>query len=82
MTLYSSNGGYPAPLPFRIWLPATDDIPFVHSRTDPTQFLPEDIAIALDDFHQPYNFVEAPDAPEYDPETQTLGWDGSAWTVT
>ena len=67
MTLYSLNGSYPAPLPFRIKLSNG------YTRTDPATFTPEDIADA--------GYVAAPEQPAYDPATHQLGWDGENWTV-
>jgi hypothetical protein len=68
MTLYSLNGSYPAPLPFRIYM--IDGA----SRTDPSTFTPEEISEA--------GYVEAPSQPTYDPSQKTLGWDGVNWTLT
>lgn len=66
--LYSLNGDIPAPLPFRITLPDG------RTRTDPATFTPEEVASA--------GYVEAPDAPVYDPATQYAPtWDGMTWTV-
>ncbi|MBI1620361.1 hypothetical protein [Aquamicrobium zhengzhouense] len=68
MTLYSLNGSYPAPLPFRIILSSGA------TRTDPATFTPAEIADA--------GYVEAPAKPAFDPATHQLGWDSENWTVT
>ncbi|CRL09756.1 hypothetical protein NIT7321_00590 [Phaeobacter italicus] len=66
MKLYSLNGGYPVPLPDRILVDGV-------IRTDPTSFTAEEIeAVGL---------VVAPDQPEFDPQSEQLIWDGSAWSV-
>lgn len=66
--LYTKNGSYPAPLPSAITLSSG----FI--RTDPESFTADEIAEA--------GYVAAADAPAFDPETGTLGWDGEAWQVT
>lgn len=66
--LYTRNGSYPAGLPLEITLSSG----FI--RTDPASFSPVEIADA--------GYVEAPAQPAYNPETEQLGWDGEAWTVT
>lgn len=68
MALYSLNGAHPVPLPNLIWL--SDGRP----RTSQEPFTPEEIADA--------GYVEAPEQPEYDPATHSLGWDGEGWTLT
>lgn len=66
--LYSRKGAEPASLPFAITLPNG------FTRTDPTSFTPEEIAAA--------GYVEAPSAPEHNPETHHAPeWDGTAWVV-
>lgn len=67
--LYSLNGAYPAPLPFRVKL--SDG----NTRTDPAQYS-QDPAVMAD-----IGAVLAPAKPAYDPATQQLGWDGSNWVV-
>lgn len=66
--LYTRNGSWPVPLPASITLSSG----FI--RTDPTSFTADEIADA--------GYVAAPAPPEYDPATEQLGWDGSAWSVT
>ncbi|TAA54809.1 hypothetical protein [Shinella sp. JR1-6] len=66
--LYTRNGSYPASIPPEITL-STGFI-----RTDPSTFTETEIADA--------GYVVAPAPPAYDPATQQLGWDGSAWSVT
>lgn len=68
MTLYSLNGARPEPLPFRITL--LDGF----TRTDPSTFTEDEINAA--GFTGPYA------EPEYDPATQELQWDGTAFLVT
>lgn len=68
MTLYSHNGAYPAPLPFRIVMPDG------FARTDPESFTAEEIAAA--------GYVEAPAEPSFDPETQHAPkWGGEGWVI-
>lgn len=68
MTLYSHNRATPAPLPFRIMMPDG------FTRTDPSSFMPEEIASA--------GYVEAPDVPEHDPETHHAPvWRETHWVV-
>jgi hypothetical protein len=66
MKLYSHAGAMPAPLPFRIYL--ADG----RTRTNPSSFTAAEIADA--------GYVEAPEPPAFDPETEQLLWDG-AWSV-
>lgn len=68
MTHYSHNGSCPAPLPFRIRLSNG------FTRTDPDTFTDDEIFDA--------GYTAVPDPPEYDAETQQLGWDGTEWTVS
>lgn len=64
MSMYSYKGGYPTPLPFSITLPSG------FTRTDPTTFTSEEIALA--GYTGPFT------EPRYDPTTQFLDWvDGS-----
>jgi hypothetical protein len=65
MTLYSHNGGTPAPLPPRIRL--SDG----RLRTDPSSFTEAEIADA--------GYVAAPDRPDVQPWQQTPTWDAQAW---
>lgn len=67
--LYSLNGAYPAPLPFRVKL--SDG----NTRTDPEQYS-QDPAVMAD-----IGAALAPAKPAYDPATQQLGWDGTNWAV-
>ncbi len=59
--LYSKDGSFPAPLPFRIVLPNG------RTRTDPTSFTIEEINEAG------YTAVIV---PQYNPLTERLTWDG------
>lgn len=68
MTLYSFNGGYPGPIPFRILLSNG------YARTDPSSFTPLEIA---DAGYHPVN-----DSPSYNSETQELGWVDGEWVVS
>lgn len=65
--LYSHNGSYPTTLPNRIRLSDGS------TRTDPDTFTAEEIADA--------GYVAAGDPPDYNNNTQILGWD-SDWTIT
>lgn len=65
--LYSRQGAYPAPLPFRIILPNG------FTRTDPSTFTPEEIAAA--GFTGPYT------EPPYDHVTQVLEWVNGSYVV-
>lgn len=67
MALYVKGSAYPASLPFRIRL--SDG----RTRTDPSTFTAAEIADA--------GYTAAPSKPAYDPATQSLGWDGTGWTV-
>lgn len=69
MTLYTLNGSYPAPLPFRIRLVSNG-----LTRTDPSTFTADEILDA--------GYTSAPDPPSYNPATQQLGWTGAEWTVS
>lgn len=66
--LYSKNNGYPQPLPFRIALPDG------RTRTDPTTFTAEELALA--------GYVAAPDAPAVT-DAQNVHWslETGAWVV-
>lgn len=64
--LYSYNGEYPAPLPFRIKLPNGQ------TRTDPSTFTQEEILLAG------YSRAEPPPAIN---EYQRLSWAGGYWLV-
>lgn len=65
--LYSFNGAYPAPLPFRITLPNG------FTRTDPLTFTEDEIGAA--GFSGPYTETD------YDPATQQLDWIDGAFVV-
>lgn len=65
--LYTLNGQYPTQLPFRITL--SDG----RVRTDHTTFTPEEIADA--------GYTQVADPPSYNSEYQSLGWDGTNWTI-
>lgn len=65
--LYSYKGSLPAPLPFRITLPNG------FTRTDPSTFTPEEIALA--GYTGPYT------EPPYNPNTQVLEWVNGAYVV-
>lgn len=66
MTLYTKNGSYPKPIPFRIEL--SDG----RTRTDPSSFTAEEIADA--------GYIEVADTPSISND-QVLIWDGSNWLV-
>lgn len=66
MTLYTKNGSYPQPIPFRIIL--SDG----RSRTDPSSFSEEEIADA--------GYVEISDPPSIT-DIQVLQWAGTDWLV-
>jgi hypothetical protein len=66
--LYSQNGAYPAPLPFRVRLSNGQ------TRTNPESFTPSEIAA--------WGFVAVSAPPSFDPNTEALSWTGSAWSVT
>lgn len=68
MTLYSLNGQRPGPLPFRIHMPDGS------TRTDPSSFTEDEITAA--------GYIGPFLAPEYDPSTEELQWDGSSFSVT
>lgn len=68
MTLYTLNGSYPAPIPFRIFLSDR------RARTDPATFTEAEIADA--------GYVAVSDPPAHDPAIKSLGWDGTKWTLT
>ena len=65
--LYSFNGAYPAPLPFRITLPNG------FTRTEPVTFTEVEIASA--GFTGPYT------EPAYNPNTEQLEWTDGAFVV-
>lgn len=65
--LYSKNGAYPRPLPFRIVMPNNT------TRTDPATFTPEEIAAT--------GYVAVPDPPA-PTRHEALGWSGTEWTLT
>jgi hypothetical protein len=67
MTLYSKNGAEPQELPF--------------SDHDSEGNLWADLANNPAG-HAACGWVEAPDAPDYDPEAASLSWVGGAWVVT
>lgn len=69
MKIYSKNGAFPQPIPFRIYL--SDGT----TRTDPSSFTDEEIADA--------GFVEVPEKPTVNEKTQTCNWDTAsrAWIV-
>jgi hypothetical protein len=64
--LYSKNGLYPEPLPFRIVMPNGT------TRTDPATFTQEEITSA--------GYFVAPDPPSKGPY-QTLAWTGTNWVL-
>jgi hypothetical protein len=64
--IYSKNGSYPAPIPFRIKL--SDG----RTRTDPTSFTEEEIADA--------GYIEVVDPPTIT-GIQVLEWSGTEWIV-
>lgn len=64
--LYSKNGSYPAPIPFRIKL--SDG----RTRTDPTSFTTEEIADA--------GYIEVDDPPTVT-NIEILKWTGTDWLV-
>ena len=66
MTLYSKNGSYPQPIPFRIIL--SDG----RTRTDPTSFSEEEIADA--------GYIEVADPPTV-ANNEVLQWAGTDWLV-
>ena len=68
MDKYSVNGGFPGPVPAKIRLANG------RWRTNTTPYTAEEMASA--------NVVLAPPAPDFDPATQRLTWDGAAWGVT
>jgi hypothetical protein len=65
--LYSFNGAYPAPLPFRITLPNG------FTRTEPVTFTEAEIASA--GFTGPYT------EPAYNPNTEQLEWTDGAFVI-
>lgn len=67
MTLYTKNGSYPQPIPFRIIL--SDG----RSRTDPSSFSEEEIADA--------GYISVEDPPASILDTQILEWTGTVWNV-
>lgn len=71
MTVYSHNGGVPAPLPHLIWV--TDDRGRPRSRTAQTPFSPEELTEA--------GFVEAEAAPNPNARQLPAVWNGSAWSL-
>lgn len=66
--LYSLNGNYPQPLPFRIRLPNRS------TRTDPSSFTPEEIASA--------GYIEVEDEP-IPTDSQVVSWSPStiSWII-
>ena len=67
MTLYTKNGSFPGALPQSDFRQSDDWF------LKPLDGHPEAIAAA--------GWIEAPALPEFDPESERLGWDGEAWTV-
>lgn len=65
--LYSLDGAWPAPLPFRIRL---DD---GTTRTDPRTFTPEEIAA--------WGYVGPYTVPAYKPRKEHLEWTGTQFLV-
>jgi hypothetical protein len=65
--LYSFNGAYPAPIPFRITLPNG------FTRTEPVTFTEAEIASA--GFTGPYT------EPAYNPNTEQLEWTDGAFVI-
>lgn len=68
MTLYSLNGGTPAPLPFRLIMPDGS------TRTDPATFTSEEISSA--------GYIMVPEKPLAANMHQLIEWNGSVWTIT
>ena len=70
MSLYTKNGTFPKPIPFRIVLSNGK------TRTDPSTFTAEEIADA--------GFVEVSDEPVYDSLTENLEWNNQTldWSKT
>lgn len=69
--LYSRDGAYPAPLPYRIRV--SDGSAGYRTRTDPVQWTPQELTA--------WGFVAVSAPPSYSEATQSLTWTGSAFAV-